>query len=163
MAQVLEGALLQRLGDEVIDAVLARDGDDLPNVSLQAYGGAIAEIADELTAFSGRDTAFEFVAAARWQDPAEDDRRIMAARRYAATMDRFANGVYVNALADEGMAGVRRAYSEAKLERLAAVKHALRSRQRVPSQPEHQTVGRLRVGGDLRRRCGRARACRSSR
>ena len=103
--------------------MLARDGDDLPNVSLQAYGGAIAEIADEQTAFSGRDTAFEFVAAARWQDPAEDDRRIMAARRYAATMDRFANGVYVNALADEGIAGVRRAYSDAKLERLAAVKH----------------------------------------
>ena len=118
-----KGHYFSEFGDEVIDAVLARDGDDLPNVSLQAYGGAIAEIADELTAFTGRDTAFEFVAAARWQDPAEDDRRIVAARRYAATMDRFANGVYVNALTDEGMAGVRRAYSAAKLERLAAVKH----------------------------------------
>ncbi|WP_344256577.1 BBE domain-containing protein [Agromyces humatus] len=91
-------------------------------MSLQAYGGAIAEVDDEETAFSGRDTAFEFVAASRWQDASEDDRRIAAARRYAATMERFASGVYVNALADEGVAGVRRAYSDAKLVRLAAVK-----------------------------------------
>ncbi|GAA1812879.1 FAD-binding oxidoreductase [Agromyces neolithicus] len=117
-----KGHYFSELGDEVIDAVLERDGDDLPNVSLQAYGGAIAEIPDEQTAFSGRDTAFEFVAASKWHDAAEDERRMSAARRYAATMDRFANGVYVNALADEGVAGVRRAYSDAKLERLSTVK-----------------------------------------
>ena len=117
-----KGHYFDELGDDVIDGLLERNADDLPNVSLQAYGGAIGEIADEQTAFSGRDTAFEFVAASRWEDRTEDDRRMTAARRYAATLDRFASGVYVNALADEGVAGVRRAYSDAKLERLTKIK-----------------------------------------
>ena len=48
-----------------------------------------------------------------------------AARRYAGALDRFASGVYVNALADEGAAGVRRAYSDAKLARLREIKTAV--------------------------------------
>jgi FAD/FMN-containing dehydrogenase len=44
------------------------------------------------------------------------------ARRTAAALDAFAVGAYVNALSDEGAAGVRRAYSEAKRARLTAVK-----------------------------------------
>jgi len=47
-----------------------------------------------------------------------------AARREAAKLDPFAAGAYVNTLNDEGAAGVRRAYSEAKLARLTAVKDA---------------------------------------
>jgi FAD/FMN-containing dehydrogenase len=117
-----KGHYFDALGDEAIDAILARDAADLPNVSLQAYGGAIADVPDEATAFSGRAAAFEFVAASRWSDPAEDERRMAAARRYAGTLERFASGAYVNALADEGAAGVRRAYSEAKLARLRALK-----------------------------------------
>jgi FAD/FMN-containing dehydrogenase len=119
-----KGHYFSELDDDVIDALLARDGDDLPDVSLQAYGGAIGDVADGETAFSRRDTAFEFVAASRWQDPAEDDQRISAARRYAGTMDRFASGAYVNVLGDDGDVGIRRAYSEEKLARLTAVKDA---------------------------------------
>lgn len=119
-----KGHYFNALDDELIDALLARDGSDLPNVSLQAYGGAIADVADAETAFSRRDTAFEFVAASRWTDPADDERRMSAARRYAGTMDRFASGAYVNVLGDDGVAGLRRAYSEEKLARLTAVKDA---------------------------------------
>jgi FAD/FMN-containing dehydrogenase len=117
-----KGHYFNALDDELIDALLARDGSDLPNVSLQAYGGAIADVADAATAFSRRDTAFEFVAAARWADPDDDESRMSAARRYAGTMDRFASGAYVNVLGDDGVAGLRRAYSEEKLARLTAVK-----------------------------------------
>lgn len=119
-----KGHYFNALDDELIDALLARDGSDLPNVSLQAYGGAIADVADAETAFSRRDTAFEFVAASRWTDPADDERRMSTARRYAGTMDRFASGAYVNVLGDDGVAGLRRAYSEEKLARLTAVKDA---------------------------------------
>lgn len=119
-----KGHYFAELGDEVIDALLERDGENLPDVSLQAYGGAIADVADEASAFSRRDAAFEFVAASRWRDSAEDGSRIAAARRYAGTMDRFANGAYVNVLGDDGEAGIRRAYPEAKLTRLTAVKDA---------------------------------------
>ncbi len=117
-----KGHYFNALDDELIDTLLARDGTGLPNVSLQAYGGAIADVADAETAFSRRDTAFEFVAAARWTDPDEDEHRMSAARRYAGTMDRFASGAYVNVLGDDGVAGLRRAYSEEKLARLTAVK-----------------------------------------
>jgi hypothetical protein len=90
-------------------------GDHRPAVSLQAYDGAIAEVADDTAAFSQRATQFEFVAAARWSDPEEDDVRMSAARACAASLDPFAIGAYVNVLSDEGAAGVRRAYSPRKL------------------------------------------------
>src|SRR5207253_9067162 len=57
-----------------------------------------------------------------WTDPAEDEERLAAARSYAALMEPFASGVYVNMLSDEGEAGVRRAYSEPKWRRLADLK-----------------------------------------
>lgn len=117
-----KGHYFTALGDEVIDAILAREGVDLPNVSLQAYGGAIADVPAAATAFARRDTAFEFVAASRWADPAEDERRMWAARRYASGLDDYANGAYVNALDDEGAAGIRRAYPEGHLVLLRSLK-----------------------------------------
>ncbi|WP_448809973.1 FAD-binding oxidoreductase [Agromyces bauzanensis] len=119
-----KGHYFSELHDDVIDALLARDDELAPNVSLQAYGGAIADVPDDETAFSRRDTAFEFVAAARWQDAGEDAGRMSAARRYAAKLDRFASGAYVNVLGEDGVAGLRRAYSDEKLARLTAVKDA---------------------------------------
>lgn len=119
-----KGHYFRELGDEVIDALLDRGTDDPPDVSLQAYGGAIADVGDEDAAFSRRDTAFEFVAASRWRDADDDERRISAARRYARTMDDFASGAYVNVLGDDGEAGLRRAYTAEKLARLTAVKDA---------------------------------------
>lgn len=119
-----KGHYFTELGDEVIDAVLDRGGHDPPNAEIQAYGGAIADIGGHETAFSQRDTAFEFVAACKWTDPADDDRRIAAARSYAAPLAPYASGAYVNALSDEGEVGLRRAYPPEQLARLIAVKDA---------------------------------------
>ena len=101
---------------------VAEVGPYAPGVGLQAYGGAIADVPEDDTAFSHRDTVFELGASTGWTDPAEDDVRIETARSYAATLEPFASGVYVNVLGDEGAAGVRRAYSPEKLTRLTAVK-----------------------------------------
>jgi hypothetical protein len=46
------------------------------------------------------------------------------ARRSAASLAPYASGAYVNALADDGVAEVCRAYSPAKLARLTALKDA---------------------------------------
>jgi FAD/FMN-containing dehydrogenase len=121
-----KGHYLPELSAGAITALLDRDPSDtsLPAVSLQAYGGAIADVADDATAFSHRDTRFEYVAAVKWSDPDEDSLRMGAARRAAAKLDPFASGAYVNALSDEGARGVRRAYSDAKRARLTAVKDA---------------------------------------
>ena len=121
-----KGHYLPELSDGAIGAILDRDPADasLPGVSLQAYGGAIADVDDDATAFSHRRTRFEYVAAVKWSDPGEDSLRMGAARQAAAKLDPFAVGAYVNALSDEGASGVRRAYSEAKRARLTAVKDA---------------------------------------
>ncbi len=119
-----KGHYLYELSDGAISALLEGDPDDptLPGVSLQAYGGAIADVADADTAFSHRTARFEFVAASRWTDADEDDQRMATARCVAGRLDPFASGAYVNALSDEGAGGVRRAYPPAKLARLTALK-----------------------------------------
>jgi len=118
-----KGHYFPELPDAAIDALLMHD----PSVgaSLQAHGGAIADVPDEATAFGHRDTAFEYVGAARWTDPAEDEGRIATARECATRLERYSSGVYVNVLGDDGMAGVRRAYPAEKLARLTALKDAL--------------------------------------
>jgi FAD/FMN-containing dehydrogenase len=123
-----KGHYLRDLDDAAIAAFLSRgdrgDGDPalLPSGSLQSYGGAIAEVGDGESAFGHRDALVEFVAVAAWSDPAEDQARMAAARRYGAAVEPFASGVYVNDLTDEGQAGVHRAYGPDTLARLAALK-----------------------------------------
>jgi FAD/FMN-containing dehydrogenase len=123
-----KGHYLRDLDDAAIAAFLGRgdcgDGDPalLPSGSLQSYGGAIAEIGEDETAFGHRDALVEFVAVAGWTDPAQDQARMAAARRYGAVVEPFASGVYVNDLTDEGETGIRRAYDAGTLARLAAVK-----------------------------------------
>src|SRR3954453_20815526 len=86
-----KGHYFSQLDDAAISSMVSHPSQDLrPEFSLQAYGGAIADVPDEDSAFSQRGTAFEFVAAARWSDPAEDGVRIGAARTFAARLDRFA-------------------------------------------------------------------------
>ena len=129
MRRYWKGHYFRSLPDEAIDAFLRRGtadghGDRLPGASIQAYGGAIADVPDAESAFSQRDARFECIVAARWTDAAEDEERIAAARRHAAALEPYASGVYVNALSDEGAAGVARAYRPDKLARLRALKAA---------------------------------------
>jgi FAD/FMN-containing dehydrogenase len=123
-----KGHYLRELPDAAIDAYLDRGAEGgngaapLPSAALLSHGGAIRDTPDDVTAFSHRDTFVEYVAMARWDDPAEDETRMTGARRAAAAVAPFASGVYVNALADEGLEGVQRAYRAEKLARLTAVK-----------------------------------------
>jgi FAD/FMN-containing dehydrogenase len=123
-----KGHLMRELPDAAIDAFLGRggpatDGELRAKGSLLAYGGAIGQVGIGDTAFSHRDAAFEFITSEGWEDPADDEARIAAPRRFAAAMEPFASGVYVNSLADEADGGgVRAAYYVATLERLTALK-----------------------------------------
>jgi FAD/FMN-containing dehydrogenase len=124
-----KGHYLPAFPDDAVEAFLLRGtrdghGDHLPSASLQAYGGAIADVADDDAAFGHRGTMFEYVGATAWTDPAEDEPRIAAARHAGAALARYASGVYVNTLGDEGDHGIRRAYPAAKLARLTALKDA---------------------------------------
>jgi FAD/FMN-containing dehydrogenase len=125
------GHYLTELSDGAIEAYLARgipSGAPEPTWSLmpgggfQAYGGAIAEVGELDSAFSHRGTLVEFFGGATWADPAEDTARMAAARTWAATLDPYSSGVYVNVISDPGDEGVGRAYQSTQLARLAELK-----------------------------------------
>lgn len=133
-----------------VRAFLARGADGAgalcrPAASLQSYGGAIADVAGGEAAFGHRGTLVEFVAAARWLDPAGDAGRMAAARRYAASLEPFAAGACVNTLTDEGEPGLRRAYPGGKLARLTALKVRYDPGSVFPPQPQH-SAGITRLG-----------------
>jgi FAD/FMN-containing dehydrogenase len=124
------GHYLTELGDAAIDAFLARgvrDGTPDPDWSLmpfggfQAYGGAIAEVGEEESAFSHRTALVEWFGGATWADPAEDAVRMAAARAWSAALEPFGTGTYVNVIADTGV-DVGRAYKKNQLTRLAELK-----------------------------------------
>ena len=124
------GHYLTELSDAAIDACLTRgvtatDGVDWGRVAgggFQAYGGAIGEVANEDSAFSHRDALVEFFGGATWTDPSEDEVRMASARAFGAVIEPFASGVYVNVLSETGEDGMRRAYGDAKLAKLAELK-----------------------------------------
>lgn len=113
-----KGHYFKALPDDAIHALLKTPG---VAASLQAYGGAIADVPDDDAAFSHRDTLLEFVTATRWDDPAEDEDRIAELRAYAATLEPYAGGAYVNTLNGDA---INRAFPPAKLARLTALKLA---------------------------------------
>jgi FAD/FMN-containing dehydrogenase len=127
MRRYWKGHYLRLLSDEAIEAFIDRggeagEGEIRPNGSLLGYGGAIGRIGIAESALSHRDAQFEFITMAGWEDPAEDAARMAGPRRFAAAIEPFSSGVYVNGLSDEGAAGVRHAYYVETLARLTALK-----------------------------------------
>ncbi|MEO6411669.1 MAG: FAD-binding oxidoreductase [Pedococcus sp.] len=117
-----KGHYLTQLTDDAIEAILDRGKGAYPAARLTMNAGAISDLPDEDSAYSHRDALIEFTTSVGWLDPSEDQARMSAAREYAAGIEPFASGAYVNALSDEGDQGIRRAYSAAKLARLTELK-----------------------------------------
>ena len=113
------------LTDDVIDVVVAygrRITSPLSSLALWQMGGAVAWVADDATAFSGRSVGFTFNinGNAATSDGFEEQRRW--ARDYWAALAPFHTSVYVNFLMEKGEARIRQAYGDAKYERLTALK-----------------------------------------
>ena len=144
-----KGQYFEELPDDAIEALLGHD----PSVaaSLQAYGGAIAEVPDDATAFSQRQAAFEYVGAARWTDPAEDDRPDRDGPR-----ERGRTGTVRERRLRQRARGRRCCRRTTRLlGREADQAHCpqgrRRPRQRLPPEPEHpaeQPAGRRYSGGE---------------
>ncbi|QCB95007.1 FAD-binding oxidoreductase [Cellulomonas shaoxiangyii] len=115
---------VRELPDAALEAFLAHAEADVGGADLVAYGGAIADVAPDATAFAHRDAWFEYGVGAAWDDPADDERRAATCRRLAASIEPWSVGVYVNALGAEGAARVQRAYGAATYARLQQVKSA---------------------------------------
>ena len=142
------GHYLTEFSDAAIDAFLARgvpaggpepDWSLMPGGGFQAYGGAIADVGDEESAFSHRNTLIEFFAGSTWADPAEDAVRMAGARTWAATLEPFSSGTYVNVMADAD-ADVSRGYHDRAAGPAGRPQAEVRPGQRLPPEPEHQAV-----------------------
>ena len=95
----------------------------MPNGGFQAYGGAIADVGRRRLGVQPSRHARRVRSPARaGSTPPRTTRASPPLARWAAAMEPFASGVYVNVIADDGAAGVRRAYRATQLARLAALK-----------------------------------------
>jgi FAD/FMN-containing dehydrogenase len=121
-----KGGFLPALSDEAIGTTLEGIVDaPVPDaeIYLLQLGGAVADVAEEATAYSGRSAGWYWIVETGW-DAADDDRRCLAWSRQAAA--RLAalsmQGNYVNEQGDHGRAVAESAYGAAKYARLARLK-----------------------------------------
>jgi FAD/FMN-containing dehydrogenase len=116
---------LKALPDEAIDMLCDRFNaitSPLSALLIEQFGGAVARVPADETAFAQRDALFNLAVISRWTDPATADTHIAWARQSSEAARQFASGgVYVNYLGAEGADRVRAAYG-AKYDRLVAVK-----------------------------------------
>jgi FAD/FMN-containing dehydrogenase len=119
-----KSAFLRALPDDVIDLMIesARTSPSPLNATmLETYGGAVARVATDATAFGHRDAMFNLSFLAISVDAAKDEEQKAWARNaWQKILPYSTGGVYVNYLS----AGedVHSAYSDARFQRLAAIK-----------------------------------------
>jgi FAD/FMN-containing dehydrogenase len=93
-------------------------------LSVWAWGGAIADVPEDGTAFTGREASYWVSAEAQWDDTARDGECRDWVRDTSAELAPHALvGRYVNDVAEAGT-DLRSVYGEAKFERLVALKRA---------------------------------------
>jgi FAD/FMN-containing dehydrogenase len=116
---------LESLPDDAIDALCERFNaitSPLSALLIEQFGGAVARVPADETAFAQRDALFNLAVISRWTDPATAETHIGWARKSSESARPFASGgVYVNYLGAEGADRVRAAYG-AKYDRLVALK-----------------------------------------
>ena len=116
---------LKGLPDEALDMLVDRFSaitSPLSALLIEQFGGAVARVPADETAFAQRDALFNLAIISRWADPATATTHIDWAKKTSDVARPFASGgVYVNYLGAEGADRVRAAYG-AKYDRLVAVK-----------------------------------------
>ncbi len=86
-------------------------------------GGAVSEVADDETAYSGRAARFYWIVEPVWDDPADDARCIAWGRETAARMSSLStSGNYINEQSDSGRDVALQAYGAQNYARLSALK-----------------------------------------
>jgi FAD/FMN-containing dehydrogenase len=131
---------LAELSDGTIETMLDFYAEGPPGafVIIDQFGGAVARVPDDATAFGHRHAAYDLIIATLWSEPEQTEEHVDWARRLWDAMQPYAeDSVYVNYLGEEGEERVRAAYGEEKYARLAALKrkydpeNVLRSNQNI--------------------------------
>ncbi len=123
----MTGGFLDDLSDGFLDVALdhmSRAPGEV-SVGLWAQGGAIARVAEDATAFTGRSAAFWIGVESVWEDPSRDDEFMAWCREAWEALRPFTTaGHYVNDLVEAREDLARAAYGDAKYERLVELKRA---------------------------------------
>ena len=89
---------------------------------IDQYGGAVARVPDDATAFSHRHAAYDLIVLGIWSDPAQTEEHTEWARGLWSALEPHHQNVYVNFLMEEGEERIRQAYGAEKYDRLKALK-----------------------------------------
>ncbi|MEA2410966.1 MAG: hypothetical protein QOC77_1527 [Thermoleophilaceae bacterium] len=122
----MSSSYVDELSDEAIAAAVERHRlvpSPQSEIHLHHFGGAVARVADDATAFGGRGAEYVLNVIARTPDADGFETNVAWAR---GTTDALApvsrEGAYVNFMGDAGDARLHETYGEAKYERLVALK-----------------------------------------
>ncbi len=122
---IIESAYANDVAPSAIDALLdhAATAPDGASFSITVQGGAIARVADDAMAYTGRDAAFDLSADGSWDDPSLDTANsVWIDRALEIVAPDLTIGRYVNGCTRDGAEQVRAIYGDAKLARLQALK-----------------------------------------
>lgn len=119
-----KGGFIAEMDDRVI-ALIADSLAEMPLPGLEIYclqlGGAVCDVAEGATAYSGRAGAFYWISQGVWDRPEDDEAAIAWCRSTARRLGELSmEANYVNEQADTGVA--QNAYGESKYRRLAQLK-----------------------------------------
>ncbi len=121
----MRGGYITDLDDQIIDIALNRGArmlSPMSQIHFHQMGGAVARVAPEATAFSGRTAGYTYNLISTWTDAGEDAQHVAANRELAAALAPLsAGGAYVNFLSDAGGDRVQAAYG-GLYERLSRLK-----------------------------------------
>ena len=139
-----KGGFLAEMDSRVIE-IIAASVEEMPISGLEVYclqlGGAVRDVDEDATAYSGRAAAFYWISQGAWDNPQHDEPAIAWCRRTAGRLGELSmNANYVNEQADTGVA--RGAYGESKYRRLGHIKrrydptNVFRLNQNIEPTPE---------------------------
>jgi FAD/FMN-containing dehydrogenase len=114
------------LTDEIIDVVVdqaAQVTSPFSAVPIFCFGGAVARVPEESTAFPYRDASHDLNIVASWlPEEVDADRHIGWVRGMFHALEPYSRGVYVNFTSDDASERVRVAYTDQQWTRLTALK-----------------------------------------
>jgi FAD/FMN-containing dehydrogenase len=121
-----KGGFFKTISAEAIDRVTSSVAS-APAADCEIYilqlGGAVSDVADDATAYTGRQAGFYWIVEPVWDAPANDARCIAWGRETAAQLSSLSmSGNYVNEQSDFGGDTTLTAYGEQKHARLATLK-----------------------------------------
>lgn len=124
-----KSSVLERLTEDAVDVLVdcySNSPSPMSKIFVECFGGAMRDVDREQTAFIHRNSPFNLLIIAAWEDPGADEENISWARDTWQAMQPYASqGVYMNYLGqsvDEGAERLRAAYGTDNFNRLARLK-----------------------------------------